>query len=282
MKTKTTQSQLQRISLLIAALLFGLVSASFARADHNQPWRLEVRDHADNVMHLARNIRQEILHVGKHSQLFGQMLAETGKLEGNAAVLKAWTYHEGPFDLQAQIQKLTCTNRDLQSLLDEAQFRSDRGLDRQLLCTIQLRQLLNQVDAQLTCAVTAIPQAIHVGRPVIVQPQPPIVYGPHFGGPTFQIDQRPTFQFDFNSGPRIANGHPSQGRPNSGRGNFQNNFNPHGRPGTNFPNPGYRNPGGKQLTPSCPIQGSNIYGTRGRSNDGIAIQGRNASFRIGF
>jgi len=61
--------------ILFSALLIGLVGASLAMADH-AAWRFQVRDHADNVNFLARNVRTELVHVARHSCLFGQMMVE--------------------------------------------------------------------------------------------------------------------------------------------------------------------------------------------------------------
>lgn len=291
MKRQNQIRSWKQMGLLLAALVIGLIGASYTQAQ--QPWRFDVQDHADNVNHLARNIRDEILHTAKHSRVFGPMLAETGKLEGNAAVLKAWARHEGPLDLLRQTEKLQFIAADLNSLLDEAQFRSDRGLDRPLLGTLRLRGMLAQVDGELSHIYSDIPQA---GCAV---PAAPFAPGPVGGGPFpgrfdngATIDFRPTFGTDFDSGPRFNNdrGRWEHGQHRPGQGNhFGNGFSGGRGPASTLHPHGVSGRVSKSLTPHFG-NGTNIYGGFGggrvppihRSAGGITINGQRGSVRINF
>jgi hypothetical protein len=150
------ESWVRRLVILGGAALLGLLSASVALANPGD-WRVAVRDHADNVNFLARDVRRELVHVASHSCLFGQMLAEVGRLEGQAAVLRGWSRHQAPLQLERKVHEIAAHSNHLQSLIEEAWQRGQRGLHAPLLCTRRLQGWMAQVDAEIFAAYNAIP-----------------------------------------------------------------------------------------------------------------------------
>ncbi|MBL8888573.1 MAG: hypothetical protein JNL67_01250 [Planctomycetaceae bacterium] len=218
-----SESWLRRILILGGATFFGLVSASVALADHGD-WRTNVRDHADNVNYLSREVRHELIHVANHSCLFGQMMAEVGRMETNAAILRGWARHQAPLQLESKIHELAANSDRLQALIEEAWQRGQRGVHRPLLCTQQLRRLMAQVDAEIFAAYQSIPG-------------PRVVYSAphrcdHWGGghgsafrPSFPGDSRhhshgSNFEVNLGNGIRISNG---SGQFGSDRIRFEDN-----------------------------------------------------------
>lgn len=162
-----TESWVRRLLILGGAMVLGLLSASIALANPLD-WRLSVRDHADNVNFLARDVRRELVHVASHSCLFGQMMAEVGRLEGQAAVLRGWSRHQAPLRLERKVHELAAHSDHLQRLIEEAWHRGQRGIHRPLLCTRRLQGWMAQIDAEIFAAYNAIPGV----RTVFAHPQP--------------------------------------------------------------------------------------------------------------
>lgn len=244
--------KLKPVLLLASALLLGVLSASVAQAQ--SPWRCSVADHADQVVHLSRNVRSEILHVAKHSQVFGQMLSETGIMEGNAAVLKAWARHRDPCYLQEQAEKVHRRVHRLASLVQVARLRCQNGLDRPMAPTYELERLLGLIEAEITHALGDIP-AVHAPVPGPVYPSPVypsqgyryrdtgpvIVNRPNFaiGGSGIRFSTRNGlhFQLDLNGrrggrglSPQFRNQGHSHGHLNQGRLPAPNHHLGHGVP----------------------------------------------------
>lgn len=121
MISKWNHQQLKVSLKITLATVFGIIAfANPAPVKAQQRWRFDVKDHASDIQHLARDIRKEVLHDAKGSRQFGPLLAATGRLEGNAAVLRAWARHSGPLDLRKQLGKVDCAHKDLLRLLSEA------------------------------------------------------------------------------------------------------------------------------------------------------------------
>jgi hypothetical protein len=206
-----SESWLRRFLILGGATLLGLLSASVTLAGQGD-WRTGVRDHADNVNYLSREVRRELIHVASHSCLFGQMMVEVGRMETNAAVLSGWSRHQAPLQLESKVHELAANSNRLQDLIEEAWQRGQRGVHRPLLCTQQLRGLMAQVDAEILAAYQSIPGV----RTAYVAPHP----CDHWGGGfqrsnrrSFPDDVRPhsgNFQFEVNLGNGIRIGNHSQ------------------------------------------------------------------------
>lgn len=199
--------------MLIFSLILGVLSASVAKAD--QPWKYIVRDHADEMIHISIDIRREVLHVAPSSRLLGEMLAEVGQMEANSAILKGWTYHREACHLREQAEKVHECVHHLEALVQEAQYRSDRGLDRRMSCSAELLRLIALMEATVTHTLDDIPLITHVpsqpaivNRPVYVQPQ--LNYGgnnfrfqntgPQFGSSTLQFGIGPRLKINVNLG----------------------------------------------------------------------------------
>jgi hypothetical protein len=157
----TNESWLRKCLVLGGALLLGALSASLAFANVDDwrfgDWRTPLRDHADNVNYLSREVRSELVHVANHSCLFGKMMTEVGRLEGQAAVLRGWSRHQAPLRLEVKVHELAATSDRLQVLIEEAWQRGLRGFHRPLLCTQRLRGLMARVDSELAAAYHLIP-----------------------------------------------------------------------------------------------------------------------------
>lgn len=162
-----TESWVRRLLILGGAMVLGLLSASIALANPLD-WRLSVRDHADNVNFLARDVRRELVHVASHSCLFGQMMAEVGRLEGQAAVLRGWSRHQAPLQLERKVHELAAHSDHLQRLIEEAWRRGQQGIHRPLLCTRRLQGWMAQIDAEISAAYNTIPGV----RTVFAHPPP--------------------------------------------------------------------------------------------------------------
>jgi hypothetical protein len=209
-----SESWLRRFLILGGATLFGLLSATIALAGP-QDWRTSVRDHADNVNYLAREVRQELVHVANHSCLFGQMMVEVGRLETNAAILRGWARHQAPLQLESKVHELAGNSDRLQTLIEEAWLRGQRGVHRPLGCTQQLRRLMERVDAEIFAAYQTIPGV----RTVYSPPHP----CDHWSGGGNHTVQRPSlsqnfyrqepvpFEVQFGQGIRISNHSHSMG-----------------------------------------------------------------------
>jgi hypothetical protein len=180
-----SESWLRRFIILGGATLLGLLSASVALAGPTD-WRTQVRDHADNVNYVSREVRQELVHVASHSCLFGQMMVEVGRMETNAAILRGWSRHQSPLQLESKVHELSANSDRLQALIQEAWLRGQRGVHRPLGCTQRLRGMMTQVDAEIMAAYQKIPGV----RTVYSAPHP----CDHWGGGGFQSVQRPQYQ----------------------------------------------------------------------------------------
>lgn len=218
------ESWLRRILILGGSAFLGLVTASVALADHRD-WRTSVQDRADNVNYLSREVRREIIHVANHSCLFGQMMAEVGRMETNAAILRGWARHQAPLQLESKIHELAANSDRLQALIEEAWQRGERGVHRPLLCTQQLRRLMAQVDAEIFAAYQSIP-----GPGVVYSAPHPCdhwngggiapVYRPSFPSDFRQYSQGSNFEVNLGNGIRFSNGSAQFG---SNGIQFQNN-----------------------------------------------------------
>lgn len=162
-----TDSWVRRLLILGGAMVLGMLSASVALA-RPFDWRISVKDHADNVNFLARDVRRELVHVASHSCLFGQMMAEVGRLEGQAAVLRGWSRHQAPLQLERKVHELAAHSDHLQSLIEEAWRRGQQGIHRPLLCTRRLQGWMAQIDAEIFAAYNTIPGV----RTAFAHPQP--------------------------------------------------------------------------------------------------------------
>lgn len=219
-----SESWLRRILILGGATFLGFVTASVALADHPD-WRTCVRDHADNVNYLSREVRCELTHVASHSCLFGQMMAEVGRMETNAAILRGWARHQAPLQLESKIHELAANSDRLQALIEEARQRGLRGVHQPLLCTRKLRSLMAQVDAEIAAAHQSIP------APPVVYPIPDPcdhwrggghapVYRPTFPSDFPRYSEGSNFEVNLGNGIRISNG---SARFGSNGGQFQDN-----------------------------------------------------------
>ncbi|MDP1561493.1 MAG: hypothetical protein Q8M16_08865, partial [Pirellulaceae bacterium] len=206
------ESWLRRVLILGGATLLGLLSASVTLAGP-MGWRTHVRDHADNVNYLAREVRQELVHVAAHSCLFGQMMVEVGRMETNAAILRGWTHHMSPLQLESKVHELAANSNRLQGLIEEAWLRGQRGVHRPLGCTQRLRGMMARVDAEILSAYQSIP-----GVATAYSAPHPCA---HWGGGGRHSVERPRFdhnnygyqeglQFEFNLGNGIRFGNRSQ------------------------------------------------------------------------
>jgi len=153
-----SESWVRRFIILGGATLLGLVSASVALATP-MDWRTHVSDHADNVNYLSREARQELVHVASHSCLFGQMMVEVARMETNAAILRGWSRHQAPLQLENKVHELAANSDRLQALIEEAWLRGERGVHRPLGCTQRLRGMMARVDAEIFAAYQSIPGA---------------------------------------------------------------------------------------------------------------------------
>lgn len=180
MHAMAMSSDVRKFLVLCGAMLMGLVTASMALAGPVD-WRQHTRDHADNVIYLSREVRQELVHVARHSCLFGQMMAEVGRMESNAAILRGWTYHQAPLKLESKVHELAANSDRLQALIEEAWGRGQRGIHKPLLCTQRLRGMMQRVDAEIFAAYQSIPGPQTVYR----APRP----CPHWGGAPLGVGQ---------------------------------------------------------------------------------------------
>jgi len=206
MISKWNHQQLTASLKISLATVFGIIAFAYpATASAQQRWRFDVKDHASDIQHLARDIRKEVLHDAKGSRQFGPLLAATGRLEGSAAVLRAWARHSGPLDLQKQLGKVDCAHKDLLRLVSEA--KHDLHFHHGGFTCPRLDGLLGEVCDHITHAQGDIPvlhrhhQEVHhpvihheevvVGRPRcgngigLHQQSVDIAPGPlsgHFGG----------------------------------------------------------------------------------------------------
>lgn len=183
-----SESWLRRFIILGGATLLGLLSASVVLAGPTD-WRTHVRDHADNVNYLSREVRRELVHIASHSCLFGQMMVEVGRMETNAAILRGWSRHQAPFQLESKVHELAANSDRLQALIQEAWLRGQRGVHRPLGCTQQLRGMLARVDAEILAAYQTIPGV----RTAYSAPHP----CDHWGGGGFQTVQRTQYPSQF-------------------------------------------------------------------------------------
>lgn len=187
--------------LLGIALLLGVLTASVSQAQ-TADWRCDVRDHADNVVDLARAARKETLHIAKYSQNLGPMLSEIAVLESHAAVLKAWAKHRDACYLVERAELAHDRVHRLDSQLEVAVLRSNRGLDRTLVSPYYLQEMIGQMEAEITHALQDIPQTVSAPAVVYAPAQPVVIAKPAVPAPpaTIQFQGRRGIQIQLRLG----------------------------------------------------------------------------------
>lgn len=148
------QNKKTKIVLIAASFLSGLVLTSTIQADHNYT---VLRARADAVFHSMVDLDGDLVESFHRSRVFGEIMAASGQIKAKALYLRGMAWSGSHCRWSRELERLSGLMHRLQSLLDTAYYRAERGLDPPIsYCCNRARRRVAGLLERVRCMQAAL------------------------------------------------------------------------------------------------------------------------------